>query len=110
MQWRDKDGNLKQTLSTGRGSTTTGMAFDVNGNLYVTNFEDQSVSRFDKSGNLLGTFGGGYNLQPESIVFDQQVMYMLAMQTVNALYGNTMDPVIFLKSTMLRQKTAAVTG
>ncbi len=45
------------------------MAFDSMGRLYVTDFSAQSVSRFDTSGNLLGTFGGGYST-PEMIVFD----------------------------------------
>ena len=70
VQWRHADGKLNQTLTTAAGGTTTGMAFDAAGDLYVTNFEGQTVSKFDQSGNLLGTFGSGYNAHPESIVFD----------------------------------------
>src|SRR5207253_1237615 len=50
----------------------TGMAFDTAGNLYVTNFAAQTISRLDTRGRVLGTFGdswSGVGL-PESIVFD----------------------------------------
>ena len=48
------------------------MAFDKQqpGNLYVTDFSAGAVTKFDASGNRLGTFGSGYNSQPESILFD----------------------------------------
>jgi hypothetical protein len=62
---------LVKTLSVGTTSTyDTGMAFDAAGNLYSTNFSVPSVSKFDTSGTLLGTFGSGYNASPESILFD----------------------------------------
>lgn len=74
VQWRLPDGTLNATLDTGLhgyGSDyTTGMAFDKLGNLYVTNFSAGAVTRFDKNGNRLDTFGTGYNSLPESIVFD----------------------------------------
>jgi DNA-binding beta-propeller fold protein YncE len=71
VQWRLPDGTLNATLDTGLGGYTTGMAFDKDpGNLYVTNFTAGAVTRFDPSGNRLGTFGTGYNSSPESIVFD----------------------------------------
>jgi YD repeat-containing protein len=70
----DKDGNYLETLDTTRGGITTGMAFDQAGNLYVTNFSDNSVSRFDNNGALTdavfvntGSQGAGGT---ESIVFD----------------------------------------
>lgn len=66
-------GVLLDTLSTGltdHPDNDTGMAFDQNGNLYATDFDSQAVSKFDNSGNLLGTFGSGYASWPESIVFD----------------------------------------
>jgi len=69
VQWRRPDGTLVATLDTTRGGFTTGMSFDSSGRLYVTDFSANSVSRFDTSGNLLGTFGGGYS-SPEMIVFD----------------------------------------
>lgn len=71
VQWRLPDGTLNATLDTGLGGFTTGMAFDKTpGNLYVTNFSAGAVTRFDTSGNRLGTFGTGYNANPESILFD----------------------------------------
>lgn len=71
IQWRLPDGTLNATLDTGLGGYTTGMAFDKQpGNLYVTNFTAGAVTRFDTSGNRLGTFGSGYNHLPESILFD----------------------------------------
>jgi len=69
VQWRRATGTLVQTLNTGQGGFTTGMAFDASGNLYVTNFSANSVSKFNTSGVLQGTFGSGYST-PESIVFD----------------------------------------
>ena len=69
VQWRQPDGTLVQTLNTGLGGFTTGMAFDTAVNLYVTNFSNSSVSVFDRNGALTGTIGSGYGT-PESIVFD----------------------------------------
>jgi sugar lactone lactonase YvrE len=65
------DGTQVDLLNTGVSSFDTGMAFDANGNLYVTGFDANAVFKFDHNGQLLGTFGGGYNADPESIVFDK---------------------------------------
>jgi len=60
------------TLNTNASNNyDTGMAFDRSGNLYATNFDKQSVSKFDSSGNYVGTFGSGYDSIPESMVFDR---------------------------------------
>ena len=72
VNWYRPDGALVTTLDTGLGGFTTGMAFDTDNNLYVTNFGAGTVSRFDSSGNFLGTFGSSYSASPESIVFDTQ--------------------------------------
>ena len=64
-------GTLVQTLDTGQStSETTGLAFDAAGNLYVTAFEANNVYEFNHNGVLVGPFGSGYNLDPESILFD----------------------------------------
>jgi len=63
-------GTLVATLDTTKGGATTGMAFDSAGNLYVTDFSANAVSKFDPNGALLGDFGSGYNSHPESILFD----------------------------------------
>jgi len=66
------DGQLLDTLDTGAGSTeNAGMAFDAAGNLYATVFQANNIYKFDNKGNPIGTFGSGYNLHPESIVFDK---------------------------------------
>jgi hypothetical protein len=70
VQWRHPDGTLHSTLATLQGGDTTGMGFDTSGNLYVTNFDADSVSVFNTMGVLTGTFGSGYNSHPESILFD----------------------------------------
>jgi len=74
VQWYRSDGTPVATLDTGQANTAAaGMAFDASGNLYATVFEANNIVKFDRSGNLLGTFGnppGGYNLDPESILFD----------------------------------------
>ena len=70
IQWRRANGTLVQTLSTGEGGIIGGMAFDKLANLYVTSFSVNKVHRFSVTGALLGTFGSGYECNPESIVFD----------------------------------------
>lgn len=65
------DGAVVQTLDGGSGSNeTTGSVFDGAGNFYLTNFQDNSISKFDPNGNLVGLFGSGYS-SPESILVDQ---------------------------------------
>lgn len=65
-------GVLLDTLDTQGGSTEdTGMAFDAAGNLYATGFDGNEVYTFDTRGNRLGTFGSGFDGNPESIVFDK---------------------------------------
>ena len=63
---------LVTTLDTGKGPGifTTGLAFDAAGNLYVTDFNANDVSTFNGSGTLVGSFGSGYDADPESILFD----------------------------------------
>jgi hypothetical protein len=64
------DGTLVRTLDTGSPFFVTGGAFASDGTFYVTEFGSEAVAKFAPSGALLGTFGSGYNLSPESIVFD----------------------------------------
>jgi DNA-binding beta-propeller fold protein YncE len=67
----DQDGNILGQLDTTTGSLEeTGSAFDSNGNFFVTDFQADLVTKFDPSGVLIGSFGSGYNADPESIVFD----------------------------------------
>jgi uncharacterized repeat protein (TIGR01451 family) len=69
IQWRHSDGSLVMTLPSS-ALDNAGMALAKNGDLYVTSFEANKVNRFSTSGASLGTFGSGYNSDPESIVFD----------------------------------------
>jgi len=65
-------GTLLDTLDTTTGSNeTTGMCFDSSGNLYVTDFAADEMSKFDPGGNLLAaSFGSGFNSDPESCTID----------------------------------------
>ena len=66
-------GTLLNTLTGQPSVFTAGMAFDAtdaSANLYATGFDGAVVSKFDNMGTLLGSFGSGYNADPESIVLD----------------------------------------
>jgi hypothetical protein len=66
-------GNLNlqiDTLSTGTGNYETGMAFDRSGNLYVTDFGNNSITKFASAHNPGSRFATGLPTSPESIVFD----------------------------------------
>jgi len=66
-------GTLVQTLNTGTNSTfTAGSAFDAAGDLLVTTFASNVVSKFDVNGTLInGGFAGGFVTDPESITIAQ---------------------------------------
>jgi hypothetical protein len=68
----DPTGKLLDMLETTSGSSEdTGMCFDAASNLYSTNFEANTMSKFDSGGNLLAaSFGSGFNVDPESCIFD----------------------------------------
>ncbi len=70
----DPSGTLLTTLNTTSGANEdTGGAFSpTTGNLFVTNFSQQSVSEFNSNGNLVtAKFGSGFNADPESITFNK---------------------------------------
>ena len=66
-------GVLLDTLDTTTASTEqTGMCFDKSGDLYSTNFESGTMSKFDNHGNLLvANWGGPFSTHPESCVLDK---------------------------------------
>jgi streptogramin lyase len=67
----DQDGNNLGQIDTTTGSVNTaGSAFDSAGNFFVTDFQAQQVTKFDPTGALIGSFGSGYNADPESVIFD----------------------------------------
>jgi streptogramin lyase len=65
-------GTLLETLNDTTGSTfTAGMCFDAAGNLYVTNFDANSVSKFNNTGTLVAAnYISAIATHPESCVFD----------------------------------------
>jgi len=65
-------GTLKHVLDTGTGSLEdTGMCFDPSGNLYTTQFQASSMTKFNTSGNILtNPWGGPFSTHPETCVAD----------------------------------------
>jgi RHS repeat-associated protein len=67
----NSQGTLVDTLNTGARWQVTGICFDEFGDLYATNFSDQTITKFDDSGHVLQTQWGGFlNGRPESCVVD----------------------------------------
>jgi PKD repeat protein len=65
------DGSVLKTISTGVAGTVADIAFDKAGNLYTVDFTAGNVTEVNlTSGAVIGSFGSGYNCQPESMVFD----------------------------------------
>lgn len=64
-------GALRDVLNNGTSSSfTTGDCWDASNNLYVTNFSSNSISKFDKNGNLLASVWAAVPGTAESCVFD----------------------------------------
>jgi uncharacterized repeat protein (TIGR01451 family) len=75
LQWRRHDWTLVKTVTSGTDGQAKGMGFDASGNLFLTHyygtgFSGNDVVKFNPNGNLIGTFGTGYDCNPASIVFD----------------------------------------
>jgi hypothetical protein len=77
VQWRAPDGSLRGTLTSVSDGEAGSVAFDSAHNMYVPHWHSptsstsgNTVARFDAAGNLLGTFGSGYNCNPSSLDFD----------------------------------------
>jgi len=77
VQWRHADGSLVMVLTNTIPGKAEGMTFDAALNLYVTHhcadsfcLTGNTVERFNSSGVSLGSFGMGYNCNPNSLVFD----------------------------------------
>jgi outer membrane protein assembly factor BamB len=73
--WYDGSGGnqiFHMELNTGLFGPNAGMFIDPDGNLYVTNFGDGSIAKFDNAGNLIDVnWAVTTTQQPESIVRDQ---------------------------------------
>jgi hypothetical protein len=67
------DGRLRRSLLTGNEGQMTGMCFDLDGNLYATDFVSRTVTKFDKNGRIVArSWGGPFSLHPESCVVDAE--------------------------------------
>jgi hypothetical protein len=78
IEWHNADGSFRQNLPAYGNGQISSLAFDAAGYLYAPNWygtimpPGNTVARFDPSGNLLGSFGTGYNDDPGSVTFDAQ--------------------------------------
>ncbi len=77
VQWRNPDGSLRQVLFTGSEGQASSLAFDAARNLHVPHWYSHvpgvpgnTVMRLDPNGNLMGSFGSGYECNPSSVTFD----------------------------------------
>ena len=84
-------------MNSGSGFTT-GSAFDAAGNLYVTNFSNSTVAKYDNNGVFLNDFGGGYST-PESILIDGAGNVFVGSLVWASVSANSMGRVIFLRRT-----------
>lgn len=76
-------GTQLTTLSDSSGATyTTGMVFDGSNNLYVTNFDTETISKFDPAGALVNSsfFKGGVGA-PESILVNKAGNFLVGGPT-----------------------------
>lgn len=66
------DGALLETLDTGLGGITSGLAFDQGGDLYVSNHTNGSITRFSGAdGHASSQFGINLKIKkPEGLTFD----------------------------------------
>jgi DNA-binding beta-propeller fold protein YncE len=66
------DGTLLETLDTGVGGITSGLAFDSDGDLYVSNHTNGTITRFSgDEGHAASRFGADLKIKkPEGLVFD----------------------------------------
>jgi hypothetical protein len=79
VQWWHADGTFSGVLANVIPGKAEGMGFDANGNLYVTHYcadasvclAGNTIEKFSASGVSQGAFGGGYDCNPYSIVFDR---------------------------------------
>jgi len=74
IEWHRADGTLVKTLDTSVAPNTEheGLAFDAAGNLYAGNFDDHTISRYDRGGNYTGQFGSAssFSTDLESLLFN----------------------------------------
>ena len=63
-------------------NSPTGLAFDMHGNLYVSNAGNQTIEKYDPSGNMSVFANGGFLNQPRALAFDRNgVLYVTNANT-----------------------------
>jgi len=72
------DGTLQGTIPPYSDGQVSTLAFDAAGNLYVPHWwgkapatPGNTIARYDRGLNFLGTFGSGYDADPSSMAFDR---------------------------------------
>lgn len=98
-------GVLVQTLNTGEGGFTTGMAFDSTSKLYVTDFSAGVITQFDNAGNVLNPTWATGMQNPESISPNQNAMFPFVVGNAG---GNQIRT--FNSAGMLLTSTTAMIG
>ena len=61
LQWLDPDGTANKRTDLITGASVSGGAFDLEGNVYVPEYNGGIVSKYDNAGNLIGQFGDKIN-------------------------------------------------
>jgi hypothetical protein len=61
LQWLDPDGTANKISDLLTGHSVSGGAIDLQGNVYVPEYNGGIVSKFDNAGNLIGQFGDKIN-------------------------------------------------
>ena len=65
------EGQLRRPINDHSGAQHTGMCFDLEGNLYVTKFDRQTMSKHGPDGRIIDrSWGGRFSRNPESCVVD----------------------------------------
>lgn len=72
VQHYSSSGVLLETLDTGLGGVTSGIGFDQQGNMYVSNHSKNSITRFSAdAGHTSSIFSNNLDMKkPEGIIFD----------------------------------------
>ncbi|MGE0242598.1 MAG: Ig-like domain-containing protein [Nitrososphaeraceae archaeon] len=61
LQWLDPDGTANKISDLLTGHSVSGGAIDLQGNVYIPEYNGGIVSKFDNAGNLIGQFGDKIN-------------------------------------------------
>lgn len=80
------NGTFLETLNDGSGTTyTTGMVFDTAGNLFVTNFGAENISKFNSNGGLVSSAFMNASNTPESILVNAAGNFLVGGPGANTI-------------------------